>query len=137
MKKIYIFVIIIVVMLILLYLGIGSINKDKIYVVYEKSYFHNYKILNNVVSFDCEIFINNKYDSQKVVEIYANDYKNVRNGLLSQPLLKGVDTETLDNRFVLNKGENHIKISFQGQHATSNQKADKLLPKEIEIKIIN
>ena len=137
MKKRYIFVIITAVTLILLYLSIGFTNRDKIYIVYEKSYFNNFKIVNDVVSFDCIIFINNKYDSQKTVEIYANDYKDVRNGLLSNPLLKGVNTETLDNRFVLNKGENYFKISFQGQYATGTQKADKLLPEEIEIKIIN
>lgn len=133
MKKANVFMVIIVSCLCLLIIY-RQIDKENIYVVYDKSFFSDYKIENNKVFINCELFIYNNFNKEQVIELIAFDNEDVNFGLLKSSKLIGYIQGTDNHKFLLNEGENYFKVSFIGEFGGNDKKINRLLPSKIVVK---
>lgn len=132
MKKIRIFIIILASCLLFAVIN-KQCNKEKIYILYDKSFFSDYEVKDNKVFINCELLIYNGYNSEQSIELVAFDNDDVNTGLLKSSELKGYIKGTNNYEFLLKKGKNFLSVSFIGEFAGNVKKANRLLPNKIYI----
>ena len=123
MKKILAFLCIVSMIL-----SLFSCQAEDIKLNEEKSYFSDFKIENDKVYIYCTLFIENKWDTEKVISLKASFEKDAENGLLKKTLISGYSLDESVQEFQLKKGENKLDVVFIGEHADVGKKHDRLLP---------
>lgn len=118
---------------------LGSCNKKATIELVQdegKSYFCDFNIVDNSVHIVCKITLSNNSSGDVTVKLNALMYDDVKNGLLAQPVIPGVDLESKESVFFIPaKAESTFDVDFVGELGDSTVKVDRALP-QVEITII-
>ena len=99
----------------------------------EESYFDDFVIEDETVTFYCTLSIQNETDETKTVKLHGDFTGDYESGLILEAKLQAFDPQSGDTTFLLAPGENRIEIAFSCRHGgRTNQKQNRLLP-EISI----
>lgn len=121
----------------ILFTAVFEIHNNTIFIIEDKSYFIDFVVSEDKVYLNCKVMICNSYDYDKIIELYAYDYEDVKGGLLKNEVVQGINKDTLDNTITIKPGMNLLEISFVGEFNYNYQKINRNLPKKIEIKEVN
>lgn len=99
----------------------------------EESYFNDFVIEDETVTFYCTLSIQNETDETKTVKLHGDFTEDYESGLILEAKLQAFDPQNGDTTFLLAPGENRFEIAFSCQQGgRTNQKQNRLLP-EISI----
>ena len=103
----------------------------------EKSYFHEFEVINEKVLIRCNIFIKNNTKNNVSFKINAIFKDDVRTGLIKQEILEGYNEDLETNIFTISANEIvNFTVIFLGEFAGQYQKHNRELPKKINIDIL-
>lgn len=106
--------------------------------VEDKSFFNNFVIKEETVTFYCTVSIQNDTEELKMVELYGDFTEDYESGLIQNARLKAYDPQSGDSTFLLSPGENQLRIAFSGRYGgETSQKQNRLLPEIIIIEVHN
>ena len=114
--------------------GISRKNREinPVRIDYQKSFFHDYNIENNIVNMKCELRIYNVNEQDKKFHIRAKSPEDVGKLLHDENLR--INENGQEKVFELKANESsNIDVVFEGEFGGTNQKLDRELPNEIEI----
>ncbi len=110
-----------------------SANRGHISVDEEGSYFDSFEIVDDVVYITCYLKLANDFDEAVSFTINAKSYVD-DGGLLAEPDLKVPDPDGNEAVFSLEAGESRlVEVVFVGVHGPEDTKADRLIPRRIEL----
>ena len=108
--------------------GRGYITVDE-----EESYFDSFEIVDDTVYITCYLKLVNDFDEAVSFTINANSYVD-DGGLLAGSGLKALDPEGNEAVFSLEAGGSELtEVVFVGVHGPEDTKADRLIPRRIEL----
>ncbi len=118
---------------------LGSCNKKATIELVQdegKSYFRDFNVIDDSVHIVCKITLSNNSSRDVMVKLNALMYDDVKNGLLTQPVIPGVDLESEESVFLVSaKAESTFDVDFIGEFGDCAVEVDRALP-QIEITII-
>ena len=104
----------------------------------DKSFFNNFVIKEETVTFSCTVSIQNDTEELKMVELYGDFTEDYESGLIQNARLKAYDPQSGDRTFLLSPGENQLSIAFSGRYGgETSQKQNRLLPEITIIELQN
>ncbi len=133
MKKIII-LLVIVFFILGLFCGLARKNRETnpVKIDYQKSFFQDFYVENNVVNVKCSLYIYNDYEQDKKFYIRAKSSEDVGKLLNNEDLR--INENGKEKIFELKANEGRtIDVIFEGEFGGVNQKSDRKLPNEIEI----
>lgn len=102
----------------------------------ENSAFQDFYIERNSVRMICRLEVQNTCDRNVSISITASSQEDVDGGLLTSPELVGRNLQTNNAYFSIPAGSvQEIDVDFCGIYGSIPQKADRLLPDGMEVKI--
>lgn len=113
-------------------------NTESVLMDYKNSSFRHFYVEDNTVHIVCTLTFQNidKRDLKFCVTGYSEE--DVNCGLLSDPTLSVLNMETNDEFFYLPAGTTkQFDVEFYGKYGGELQKANRLLPNVIEIKVLD
>lgn len=117
--------------------GVNCFFKSPLSIVYQKSTFLDFYVVENKVNINCYVTIRNNSNKGAFVRLKALMPDEVKIGLLKEPVLyteNGVKNN--EKLFVPNNTQKSFYVCFQGEFAGIEMKNDRLLP-QIEIELID
>lgn len=106
--------------------------------VEDKSFFNNFVIKEETVTFYCTVSIQNDTEELKMVELYGDFTEDYESGLIQNARLKAYDPQSGDRTFLLSPGENQLSIAFSGRYGgETSQKQNRLLPEITIVELQN
>jgi hypothetical protein len=104
-------------------------------IIYERSWFSDFEVIDDKVLIKCKIAIKNNTENNIEYRINAIFKDDVRIGLLRKETLEGYKEDLVTNVFTISANETieNEKIVFIGEFAGNYQKHDRNLPKKINI----
>lgn len=97
--------------------------------VEDKSFFNNFVIKVETVTFYCTVSIQNDTEELKMVELYGDFTEDYESGLIQDARLQAFEPQSGDTTFLLLPGENQLSIAFSGTYGgETSQKQNRLLP---------
>ena len=136
MRKISIIIALLVMSSNLLFsLGLKEKENKILEIIEEKSFFNDFKVIDEKVLIECKITIKNNSDKNLSFKINAVFEDDVNLGLLKYKTLEGYKNDLINNIFTISANEiiEYCQIIFIGESAGNYQKANRNLPKEINI----
>lgn len=95
----------------------------------EESYFNDFMIEDDTVTFYCTLSIQNETDETKTVKLHGDFTGDYESGLILEAKLHAFDPQSGDTTFLLLPGENQLSIAFSGRYGgETSQKQNRLLP---------
>lgn len=114
--------------------GISRKNRESnpVRINYQKSFFQDFSVEDNIVNIKCSLYIYNVYEQDKKFYIRATSSEDVGKLLNKEDLI--VQENGKEKIFELKANEsNTFDIVFEGEFGGINQKVDRQLPNNIEI----
>ena len=118
--------------------GISRKNRETnpIRINYQKSFFQDFNVENDVVNIKCKLYIYNVYDEDKSFYIKAKSSEDVGTLLSDENLI--IKENGKEKVFELKANESvNIDVVFEGKYGGTNQKKDRRLPDDIRIEYID
>lgn len=139
-KRIFINVIIFVLLIaigsLIWLILLNSKEKSPVSIVEDKSYFMDFEVKDDKVTYQCFLTLVNTSDVKKVVRLFAFSPKDVETGLLKTPRMSMLDNEgNIEGFTIPAQSEFTTGVIFEGEYGGTYKKNDRLLP-EIVIEII-
>lgn len=112
-------------------------NSEMVTICDENCFFSDFYEEDGIVHILCEVTLENAGNEDLTVTITGSSQEDVDGGLLTEPGLKGVDLDTGSEEFLIPAGQQvTVTVDFQGEFGGTLQKADRLIPDELEIQIV-
>ena len=113
--------------------GIFSMNaysckSNDVKIDYDKSFFNNFKVIEDKVYINCYIVIFNNSSEEKIIKIKGDFSEDAKNGLVKESELCGYTIENVSESIKLKPGENKLNIVFIGVFGGNYKKNNRLLP---------
>ena len=114
--------------------GISIKNRETnpVRIDYQKSFFQDFDVENNIVNIKCYLYIYNVYEQDRKFYIRAKSSEDVGKLLNNEDLIINENGEEKVFELKANESSN-IDVVFEGEFGGTNQKLDRELPNEIEI----
>lgn len=113
-------------------------NAGPVRIIEDDSYLRDFRVEDDTVYISCELSLQNITSKVVSVRINAVSEEDVKTGLLSDPRLTGMSQDTGDTVFTVPPGESiTVFVDFCGEYGGTYRKADRLIPNEIEIEVVD
>lgn len=104
-------------------------QSEHLRIIEDNSYFNDFVVAKEAVTFYCTVSIQNDTEGLKMVALYGDFAEDYESGLIQESRLQAFNPHSGDTTFLLFPGENQLNIAFSGTYGgKTNQKQNRLLP---------